>query len=351
MTLDLFKDWLDPHITAEFDRIDARVQASTKDVFVLNSCAHIRNIFATKGKRTRAYLCFLGYTAAHKKDKERCRDLFIAIELFHAFALIHDDIIDEATTRHNTPTVHKVIKETLSGDEAHTTHISNGQAMLVGDLILAQAFECLFRFLQTQTGNTTAIWNDFQSMVTEVVAGEMIDVDLMVRDSATEERLYEKLYLKTASYSAIRPLRMGALAGGDTILADTFCISFGTGLGLGYQYQDDLLDIIGIDTNLEKPTLMQIQNKERTHITEYAFAHEAKTGETTLSALWGKALTADEATIAREYLIATGATADTQTRMERAYADAQTALTQSTLSDEAKQLFTELLKRIIVRIQ
>jgi geranylgeranyl diphosphate synthase, type I len=351
MTLDTFKQWLDPHITTEFDRIDARVQASTKDVFVLNSCAHIRNIFATKGKRTRAYLCFLGYSAAQKEDKERCINLFIAIELFHAFALIHDDIIDEAATRHNTPTVHKVIKETLSGDEAHTTHISNGQAMLVGDLILAHAFECLFRFLQTQTGNTTAIWNDFQSMVTEVVAGEMIDVDLMVRDSATEERLYEKLYLKTASYSAIRPLRMGALAGGDTTLADTFCVSFGTGLGLGYQYQDDLLDIIGANTTLEKPTLMQVQNKERTHITEYAFAHEARTGETTLSTLWGKALTPDQANEVREYLIATGATADTQARMERAYTDAYNVLNTSTLSAEAKQLYTELLERIIVRIQ
>lgn len=351
MTLDIFKQWLDPHITAEFNRIDARVQASTKDAFVLNTCAHVRNIFATKGKRTRAYLCFLGYTAANGTNKEQCVDLFVAIELFHAFALIHDDIIDEAATRHSVATVHQVAKETLTQDTPHSIHISNGQAMLVGDLILAHAFECLFRFLQTQAQTNTLIWNDFQSMLTEVVAGEMIDVDLMVRDTATEERLYEKLYLKTASYSAIRPLRMGALAGGDTTLADTFCISFGTGLGLGYQYQDDLLDIVGIDTDLEKPTLMQVQNKERTHITEYAFAHEAKTGETTLSALWGKTLTADEANIAREYLIVTGAIAETQTRMERAYADAQTALTQSTLSDEAKQLFTELLKRIIVRIQ
>ncbi len=351
MTLDTFKSWLDPYIEKEFDRIDTRVQASTKDVFVRESCAHVRNIFATKGKRTRAYLCFLGYTAAHGREKETCIDLFIAIELFHAFALIHDDIIDEAVTRHNTPTIHNIIKETLDGNEAHTTHISNGQAMLIGDLILAHAFECLFRFLQTQSQTNTLIWSNFQSMVTEVVAGEMIDVDLMVRESATKERLYEKLYLKTASYSAIRPLRMGALAGGNTTLADTFCISFGTGLGLGYQYQDDLLDIVGVDKNLEKPTLMQIQNKERTHITEYAFAHEAKTGETTLSTLWGKTLTLDEANQVREYLISIGATADTQTRMERAYIDAQTILAQSTLTDEAKQLFGDLLNRIIVRIQ
>lgn len=351
MTLDIFKQWLDPHITAEFDRIDARVHASTKDAFVLNSCAHVRNIFATKGKRTRAYLCFLGYVAAEGKDKEHCIDLFVAIELFHAFALIHDDIIDEAATRHGVTTIHQIAKETLAQDTAHGTHISNGQAMLVGDLILAHAFECLFRFLQTHSDSTNMIWGDFQSMVTEVVAGEMIDVDLMVRDNATEERLYEKLYLKTASYSAIRPLRMGALAGGNVTLADTFCIPFGTGLGLGYQYQDDLLDIVGTDSALEKPTLMQIRNKERTHITEFAFTHEAQKGEDTISAMWGRELTTNEATAARDYLITSGATADTQARMERAYADAYNVLNTSTISDEAKQLCTELLERIIVRIQ
>ena len=187
------------------------------------------------GKRTRAFLVWLGHeTVKSDKRQEIGKALvqaMMAVELFQSFALIHDDIIDGDTTRRGGPTVHVTLGVSL--------------AILAGDLALVWADE-----LMGKAGEMSI----YTRMKQEVIFGQSLDVMEEHMKIGISKQLID--VYKTAWYSVIRPLQIGAALGGaDEKTLDSF-VPYGLAVGQAYQLRDDVLD----GTITESDFMKQVKN-------------------------------------------------------------------------------------------
>jgi geranylgeranyl diphosphate synthase type II len=179
----------------------------------------------------------------------------LAVEIFHNFTLLHDDIMDKAEMRRNNPTVHKKYNE--------------NKAILSGD---AMAFLSYKLLLQCRCDKLSEIAQLFTDTALEVCEGQQYDMDFETRQDVTEAEYLEMIKLKTAVLIACS-LKAGAqLADADDITANHI-YNFGINLGLAFQLQDDLLDAfgdqqtfgkkIGGDIVANKKTFLLIEALER----------------------------------------------------------------------------------------
>ena len=114
-------------------------------------------------------------------------------------------------------------------------------------------------------------------MVYEVTVGQMIDVDITTRKKISKKLLDQKTYLKTAGYSFIKPLQIGAaLAGKNTKKVEKFCKEFGLAMGIAFQAQDDLLDITSNEKQLQKTTSLDKSQNQHTYFTYFKSLKEGK---------------------------------------------------------------------------
>lgn len=247
MTISEFKEVFDPLFQAEFlARIDRALEVYRGKQVEL-PLRHLLSI-ARDGKRLRPYLVYLGYGDGESGLGETLLDTCIGIELFHTFALIHDDISDQDPMRRGVPTVHEFAR-LLSGGNAR---VGDSLGMLVGDLVFSWAQE---RLLQSD------IRGYVERMIDEVTIGQIIDVGLVAMESVSEEDLDAMIELKSARYSFVRPLQIGAALRGISPLEEQFFLRFGSALGTAFQLQDDYFD--------------REQDRDQNRPTYYARGYEA----------------------------------------------------------------------------
>lgn len=283
-----FKKRFDPVLRRILDRKIGEMKALSADSFTLEVIGYARKLLLSGGKRVRPYLAFLTYRAAGgKKD---ILEILAGLELFHAFALVHDDIMDRGMERHGVPTTHR-----LYGD---------GQAILLGDLLFNWAYELIA---------PTEARDVFAKMVDEVILGQMLDVDAVNRKKVSDRFLEDKMRLKTASYTFIRPLQFGAALAGKRGLFD-WCERFGLPLGLAFQIQDDLLDLTASTSTLGKSAFNDIREGQKTVFTQRA---------PQLAAYKGKKIGPKEKKDIRDILEKTGAVEYGTKKMETYFARAE----------------------------
>lgn len=178
----------------------------------------IRDLTLRGGKRTRAFLCWLGFqTARESTTPKKLLYAMMGLELFQSFALIHDDIIDGDTLRRGGPTVH--------------VQVGVPMAILAGDLALSWADELM---------SDVNVGDIYQKMKEEVILGQSLDV-LVAEGKPSAERATINRY-KTAWYTVIRPLQIGAaVAGANEKMLASF-VPYGLAVGEAYQSRDDFLD-------------------------------------------------------------------------------------------------------------
>jgi geranylgeranyl diphosphate synthase type II len=185
-------------------------------------------ILGIGGKRIRPALCLLG----NELFDEIQPDAFHAanaIELFHNFTLIHDDIMDKAPLRRGMPTVH--------------TKYSDSAAILAGDVMLIHSYDYLNRI----TGKyRTKIINVFNKAAREVCEGQQLDMDMeqMQPEQVKYEDYVNMIALKTSVLLAAS-LQMGAITGGGSDGNQKHLYEFGRNVGIAFQIQDDYLDAFG----------------------------------------------------------------------------------------------------------
>lgn len=241
--LELFKKEFDPYLRNFLDQKIRGIKNYTKSLFIYNYLNYTKTIFLKGGKRIRPYVAYLMYESLEGRDKKNALKLLISLELFHAFCLVHDDIIDKGTLRHNMQTLHIYIADKIKKRQKDYSHIGNSQAMLVGDLLFAWSQEIINSNTDFNQKIMKNIKHNFYEMVTEVVLGQMLDVDITTHSKLSLKTTDEKNRLKTASYTFIRPLKIGAcLAGKLTKEVKQFCEEFGLALGIAFQTQDDIFD-------------------------------------------------------------------------------------------------------------
>jgi len=186
----------------------------------------IEYVMSMGGKRIRPTLCLAG-CYLFIDDISKAIKPSLALEIFHNFTLLHDDIMDNADVRRNQPTVHK--------------KWDNNTAILSGDAMLIKAYQYAAGIDEKYLKD---VLNLFSQTAIEVCEGQQYDMEFELRDDVTVDDYLTMIRLKTAVLLAAS-LKTGAIIGGaDTKNADLL-YDFGVNIGLAFQLQDDFLDVYG----------------------------------------------------------------------------------------------------------
>ena len=186
----------------------------------------ISYVLSLGGKRIRPVLMLMAYNL-YKDDVESILSPASAIEIYHNYTLLHDDLMDRAELRRGKKTVHKVWDD--------NTAILSGDAMLV--LAYRYMAECAPRHLKE-------VVDLFGSTALEICEGQQFDMDFERRDDVKEEEYLEMIRLKTAVLLAAS-LKIGGLLGGASAHDAAGLYDFGVQMGVAFQLKDDLLDVYG----------------------------------------------------------------------------------------------------------
>lgn len=178
------------------------------------------------GKRIRPVLCLMG-NELFDDIKPDAWDMATAIELFHNFTLIHDDIMDNAPLRRGMETVH--------------SKYGTNTAILAGDVMLIAAYELLNNINLLVIRQVQHLFN---VTAKEVCEGQQYDMDFEKRESVSFDEYLRMIELKTSVLLAAS-LKMGAILGGAGQRNQDIIYDFGRKLGLSFQVQDDYLDAFG----------------------------------------------------------------------------------------------------------
>jgi len=216
--------------------------------------APIQYVLSIGGKRIRPMLMLLAYNM-YKEDLETILPQACAIETYHNYTLLHDDLMDNADVRRGKPTVHKRWNENT--------------AILSGDTMLVLAFDLLRR---CQKDALPTLLSLFTKTAIEIGEGQQYDMDFEKRNDVSEDEYIEMIRLKTSVLLACS-LQMGVMLAGASESDQTAIYKYGEKVGLAFQLQDDYLDVfgeeavfgkaIGGDILCNKKTYMLIKALER----------------------------------------------------------------------------------------
>lgn len=185
------------------------------------------------GKRLRPVLLLLSYNM-FSDSVQNAIPAALAIEVFHNFTLLHDDIMDKAEVRRNRPTVHKKFSE--------------NSAILSGDVMAFLSYQYL---LECKSENLHEILGLFTKTAIEVCEGQQLDMEFENRLNVEESEYLEMIRLKTAVLLACG-LKAGALLANADIKIANQLYEYGINLGIAFQLQDDLLDSFGSQKSFGK---------------------------------------------------------------------------------------------------
>lgn len=221
----------------------------------------IRYIMALGGKRFRPLLTLLA-ASLYTEDWKNALKPAIAIEVFHNFTLMHDDIMDKAPLRRGKPTVHEKWN-------ANT-------AILSGDVMLIRAYDFLIDIKREDLRNVLVRFNQTAA---EVCEGQQLDMNFETRWDVTEDEYLNMIRLKTSVLLGFA-LELGGIIGGADSEATKLLYEAGESMGIGFQLKDDLLDVYGDPEKFGKLVGGDIiANKKTFLLIEALTKAEGKTGE------------------------------------------------------------------------
>lgn len=237
------------------------------------------SVLASKGKRLRSTLLVMSHAAAGGGRDDVALRVAAALELFQVAALVHDDVLDDSDTRRGLPSTHRVIEglHHESGWRGDSVRFGTSGAILAGDLAL---MACMGELVAALTGVdapvAAAVGERFTAMATVCTAGQYLDLRLaaMPLEGLANEReaIESVMRAKTASYTTVGPLALGAaLAGCSAAMVDAWA-SVGLPLGVAFQLRDDVLGVIGSASETGKPAGDDVREGKRTLLLAHALA-------------------------------------------------------------------------------
>ena len=219
-----------------------------------NLCEPIQYILNLGGKRIRPLLVLMSADLFGHKYKEAVRAA-LAIEIFHNFTLVHDDIMDSAELRRGSVTVH------------NKWNINTG--IISGDVMLIKAYQALEEYENPLFSKLTKLLN---KTALEVCEGQQYDIDFEEKVDVNQNNYLEMIRLKTAVLIGCA-LKMGALIA-DASQDDLEAIyEFGELLGIAFQIQDDYLDVYGDSISFGKKIGGDIIENKKTILFHYAMSN------------------------------------------------------------------------------
>lgn len=212
----------------------------------------IRYVLSMGGKRIRPTLMLLGYNL-FKDNPEKILMNAVALETYHNYTLLHDDLMDNADLRRGHETVHKKW-------DANT-------AILSGDSMLVLAYE---RMAQCDEKHLAKVLKLFTTTALEIGEGQQFDMEFETRNDVKEEEYIEMIRLKTSVLLACA-LKMGAILADASDEDAENLYKFGEQIGLAFQLQDDYLDVYGDTKVFGKEIGGDITSNKKTYMLINAF--------------------------------------------------------------------------------
>lgn len=341
---------LDTLIAAEVDSLES---AAPSDPAFAGFLGELRGFLASGGKRLRPRFLWCGFLAAGG-DRDGVDDVLpaaAAVELVHACALIHDDVMDSSPLRRNRPTAHEAFAASHldSGWHGDPRHFGISAAIMLGDLALVVADD-LFMRSNVESDRLASAFGEFTRMRVEVVEGQYLDLVDGNRARGDTATALHVASLKTAKYTVERPLRVGACLAGTHEATLEALSAFGEPLGIAFQLRDDILGAFGDEATTGKPAGIDFREGKHTYLA--AVARESATpGQAAVldAHLGDPGLDAGGIDAVREVLVATGAVAACEARIETLAAEAHAALANLGAPPDAEAALADLARRCVDR--
>lgn len=208
------------------DKVNAHIEQLDYAHEPMNLYAPVKYILSLGGKRIRPAMMLMAYNI-YRDDVEQILDPALALEIYHNFTLLHDDLMDHADVRRGKPTVHKRW-------DANTAILSGDVMLTLADVYMSRVDDAHFREVMA-TFHKTSI---------EIAEGQQYDMDFETRTDVTEAEYIEMIRLKTSVLLACA-LKIGAILGGATKEDAQHLYRLGECIGLAFQLRDDYLDVYG----------------------------------------------------------------------------------------------------------
>ncbi|WP_433755674.1 polyprenyl synthetase family protein [Nocardia sp. CA-135398] len=281
--------------------------------------------FLAGGKYLRPLVCCYGWLAADGGGRlsDQVVGVAASLELFHAFALIHDDVMDGSDLRRGRPAAHRRIAACHSGHR-DAERLGVNTAILLGDLALGWSFE-LVHAAGLNTSQAAVVWPLLDAMRVATMSGQYLDL-AAAGDADLDAALAIARY-KTAAYTVDYPLRVGAALAGAGPQLLSACSTYGTALGEAFQLHDDLLGVFGDPEHTGKPAIDDLRTGKHTALLAVALHNADPDQRRVLDQLVGDPdLDEPGADRVRSILTATGARATVEDMIADRHHRALTAL-------------------------
>ena len=306
------------------------------------------------GKRFRAAFCYWGYRAVvpDPVDEDALVRACASLELLHASALVHDDLMDASDTRRGRAATHRQFESDHRGAgwRGDPEQYGAAAAILLGDLLLSWADELLRRcgLPLEQVAPALLVFDRCRS---EVIAGQFLDVSVQARGRADVDTAMTVLRYKSAKYSIERPLHIGAALAGATPETMAELTAFGLPLGEAFQLRDDLLGVFGDPESTGKPAGDDLVEGKRTVLVALALDAAGPEDAALLDRSLGTSLSVPQVQRLREVIDSSGAHAQVEAVIGELAGHAVAALDRSDdLDDHARGVLRELASSATQRV-
>lgn len=317
------------------------------------------------GKRLRGRFCVAGFRAVAEADGGAAQltpDVVAAaaaLEVFHAAALVHDDIIDNSDTRRGRPAAHRALEAAHRGAGwvGDAAAFGRSGAILLGDLLVAWSDDLLEEGLaEASPMNAAAARAEYARMRRDVTVGQFLDIAeesafATEPDERHAERALRVASYKSARYSIQQPLAIGAaLAGGDAAQQAALA-AFGHPVGMAFQLRDDVLGVFGDEAQTGKPSGDDLREGKRTVLVAYTRERLDHPARRILDELIGdSSLDAAQIASLQQTILDTGALDRVEALISDYAREAERALTGARLGNAAVSGLRDLARAATVRV-
>jgi geranylgeranyl diphosphate synthase type I len=293
-------------------------------------------------KRLRPTFCYWGFVAAGgDEDDDRPIEAGAALELLHAFALLHDDVMDGSERRRGQTACHveQAGRHDAAGWSGDSRRFGDGAAILAGDLAYVYADE----LMRSAPDPARAVWSELRL---ELNVGQYLDILGTARRERRRETAERIARYKSARYTVERPLHVGALLGEPAAPADLMAAlsAYGVPLGDAFQFRDDLLGAFGDPELTGKPVGDDLREGKPTVLLALATARAAGSQQDVLATVGDAELSPADVAAIQDVLVAAGAVAELEGRIDALVGAALDALAAAPVAEAARPALSELTR-------
>jgi geranylgeranyl diphosphate synthase, type I len=294
------------------------------------------------GKRLRPTFAYWGWRTVHGADEDDLSLVTAAasLELLHACALVHDDVMDASATRRGRPAAHAAFAELHrdAGWAGDPDVFGTSAAIILGDLLLSWADAMFARAIPGGPGRR--VYDEMRQLV---MAGQYLDVLVQARAGYSVDDALRVIEFKTSKYTIEGPLLLGAAIAGAPPEVEAALTAYGLPLGEAFQLRDDVLGVFGDPAVTGKPAGDDLREGKHTLLTALAMqAADTDQAAALRAGLGDRAIDDNRVAELCKIILATGALEQVENRITERTAQARAALVDAPISEASRNALDAL---------